>query len=220
MEKNIKIYSLIIAIIYLAVIVQNTYDGVSAAKSGFEMGWNESQNHITSQLFHFKVEPENGAFTYPQTIKNLLTGQNIQVEVGEYKIRMFESEDSETGLGFTIFRTFKFIFSFIMFGLIIYIPLLFFGIIKAVNKGEILTAKTIKKIRRIGWILLALFIYNTLVYSIGDAIAARQMIQLEGYRIVPDFSNFSSLFLCLVTLLLAEILKHTAKMKEEQELTI
>lgn len=220
MEKNIKIYSLIIAIIYLAVIIQNVYEVASVAKSGFEMGWNDSHNHITSELFHFKVEPENGAFSFPQTVKNLLSGQNIDAEVGEYKIRISEPENSETGIGMTIFRIFKMIFSFIILAIFIYIPILFFGIIKSVNKGEILADKTIKKIRRIGWLLLGLFVYNILVYSIGDALIAQQAIKLEGYRIIPDLSNFSSLFLCLITLLLAEILKHTAKMKEEQDLTI
>jgi hypothetical protein len=219
MGKNIKIYSLIIAIIYCAIIIQTIYEGALDFKSGFEAGMNDARNNVHSELFHIKVEPANGQFSFPEVIKNTLTGENINAEVGEYKLKISSTHKAHS-TGVLIFNIFKTICAFAMLAAFIYIPFLFFSIIKSVNKGGILQAKTIKKISRIGWILLGVFIYTILVYNIGDAIVAKQIISLEGYKIVPNFSNFSSLFLSIIVLFLGEILKHTAKLKEEQELTI
>ena len=219
MGKNIKIYSLIIAIIYCAIIIQTIYEGVLDFKSGFEIGMNDARNNLHSELFHVKVEPANGQFTFPDMVKNTLTGENINAEVGEYKLRISTPHGAQPA-GVLIFNIFKTICAFAMLAAFIYIPFLFFSIIKSVNKGGILEAKTIRKISRIGWILLGVFIYTMLVYNIGDVIVAKQIVGLEGYKIVPNFSNCSSLFLSIIVLFLGEILKHTARLKEEQELTI
>lgn len=219
MGKNIKIYSFIIAVIYCLVIVQYVYDAAGGAKAGFEMGMSDAQNYQHTEIFHFKVEPGNGQYTFPEMIMNTLTGENMKAEAGEYKIRITMPQDSMP-VGMFVYNILKIFIAFVLLGAMIYIPFLFFSIIKSVNKGGILETKTIRRISRIGWLLLTIFILNTLVYDIGDAIMAKQVIQMDTYKIIPNLSNFSSLFLSIIVLFLGEILKHTAKMKEEQDLTI
>lgn len=219
MEKNIKIISIIIAILYIGVVVADIYDGFQAAVAGFKMGWDDSKNKIHSELYNIKVQPNEGLLTFPETLTNSLTGESMEAEAGEYKIRAMIPKEMLNG-GYFIFSTIKVISSFIMLAAFIYIPILFFKIMRSVARNEILKEKTIKKVSRMGWILLGVFLFNFMIYNIGDVIVARQTIQIEGYSIVPNLSNFTSLFLSLVVLLLAGILKHTARMKEEQDLTI
>lgn len=219
MEKNIKIISIIIAILYFGVVINDIYNGLQAAVAGFEMGWDDSENETYSELYHIKVQPSNGLLTFPETLTNALTGEVMDAEAGEYRIRAAMPEKMQTGIYFA-FNLLKMISSFILLAVFIYIPILFFKIIRAVTRNEILKEKTIKKVSRMGWLLLGVYVYGFLVYNIGDVILARQIIQIEGYSIVPNLSNFTSLFLSLVILLLAGILKHTARIKEEQDLTI
>lgn len=219
MGKNIKIYSLIIAMIYCLVIIQYVYEAAAGAKTGFEMGMNDARNYQHTDLFHFKVEPNNGQLTFPEMIVNTLTGEKMIAEAGEYKVKI-AIPFGDRPVSLVVFDIIKTASAFFMLAILIYIPFLFFSIIKLVNKGGILEPKTIKKISRIGWLLLIIFIFNTLIYDIFDPIMASKVIQIEGYKIIPNLSNLSSLFLSIIVLFLGEILKHTAKLKEEQDLTI
>lgn len=114
----------------------------------------------------------------------------------------------------------KIFFTVIFLFVIIYIPILFFLIIKPILKGNILSTEVARRITRMGWILISLFAFMFLLFDLGDYIATKQMINLPGYEISLNPTDWTLLILGLVTLMLGEILKYSLKMKEEQDLTI
>lgn len=114
----------------------------------------------------------------------------------------------------------KIFFTVIFLFVIIYIPILFFLIIKPILKGHILSTEVARRTTRMDWILISLFAFMFLLFDLGDYIATKQMINLPGYEITLNPTDWTLLILGLVTLMLGEILKYTLKMKEEQDLII
>ena len=96
---------------------------------------------------------------------------------------------------------------------------MFFRVIRAASKGNLIDLKVIKRIRKIGIILILFYIADILANTI-DTLKAEYLVHFENYNFFIDFSGFGTLILGIVTLLLAEILHMTLKMKEEQDLTI
>ena len=220
MEKRIKLYSIILAIVYFGIIIYGVYQGASSFKAGFELGQKSAvKNAKDMDIFHFTVRPSTGGYTYPDSTKNLLTGNTVHIEAREY-VAMVTDPTSSTPAYYKIIDIVKGILALILLATLVYLPILFFSIIKSVNKGHILTYTTIKKVSRIGWILVGIYLYNLLFYQIWETIKTGNIIKLENYDVTFDFSDYTSLILGIVTLLLAEILRMTLKMKEEQDLTI
>jgi len=218
MNNKIKILCIILSVIYIVFIVKSLAPGVEIFRAIVEIGEDSARKNTDYSIFHFNVMPKNHSYTFPSTVTNTISGTEMEAEVLAYKVKM-QDPSKYTTTGNILMFTLKFISSIAFLFLIIYLPILFFKITIGATKGNIIESKVIKNISRMGWLLSSMFVLETLVIWL-DLITAKQLIELEHYRMVMDFSGYYLLILGLVTLLLAEVLKVSLNMKEEQELTI
>lgn len=219
MNKKIKTYCLILAIVYSIVVIFSIFESVTDFQEGYKQGRNEETKSLWyAKTLHLHVVPIGGMYTYPEKIKNTLTGQELQAETKIYKI-LPQNSDRTIPLYLKIFRGSIMALALAFMAALVYLPILFFGVIKSATKGKMLEYKTIRKIQRIGYILIMYYIFDFLAYA-SDFLVAKYLVALENYRAIVNFTDPGILFLGIVTLLFAEILKVSRQLKEEQDLTI
>ena len=90
---------------------------------------------------------------------------------------------------------------------------------KSISKNEFYSIKNIKRIKKLSYILLAIFAL-TLLTNYFRVIITNAYLQMKDYTACISDFNYSLLFMGLVILVLSEILRYTTSIKEEQELTI
>lgn len=219
MNNKIKTYCIILSILYSVVVICSLSDTIESFKAGYKIGRESSPNTPWYMLtLHLRVLPIEGLHTYPERITNSVTGQEVRAEANNFKIRI-ENSNIDIPVYIKVFRGFIIVLSVVFLAGIVYLPFLFFSVIKSATKGKILEPKVIHKIQRIGYILIIYYIIDSLAYF-SDYLVAQYVMTFEKYRAVIDLSDFGLLFLGLVTLLMTEILKVSRQLKEEQDLTI
>jgi len=221
MEKKIKLYSIILALVYFSLVIYSFYQGLESFQAGFNMGRESAMDISKSSLeiHHFKVKPVDGAYTYPELITNTKTGEQIKAETREYAVLMNAPFSSHSTLSFII-KILQLLFSFVFIFIFFCIPVLFFKTIRSIIKGNILNKGNIRRISALSWLLIGYYLLNLLLYNMGETYITKQLLQLDNYEVVSDYSDMTALILGIVTLLFAEILKLSLRMKEEQDLTI
>lgn len=219
MNRKIKIYSIVLAVVYVTMITYHVFKGFDDFKAGFEMGMSETKSGKNVEIYHFKVEPVSGRYTFPSEVMNLLTNKPVSIEASEYKVKLFAT-DYIMPEWVSVLNAVRIIFTFLVLVVLFYIPVLFFSIIRSVTKDKIIDGRVIGKIKRIGWLLVGFFIYDFVFFKLLEPITVRHIMQFKDYNIVSDFSDLTVLILGLVTLLMGEILNISLKLKEDQDLTI
>ena len=102
----------------------------------------------------------------------------------------------------------------------IFAVLYFIRFIAKVNKGEIFSRRSIRRLRRIG-ILFTLGFLVSLFPTIYTYITVKEAFAIENYRILLfDMFNLLPLLLGLIAFMVAQIFALALRMQEEQELTI
>lgn len=103
---------------------------------------------------------------------------------------------------------------------IIWALVLFVRIIVAINRSEIFSWLNVRRLRRLG-LLLILEFGCTCLSAYLTLCSLREVFALEHYELdLPDTVNITTLMLGLVSLIVAEVFAIGLKMKEEQDLTI
>jgi hypothetical protein len=160
----------------------------------------------------FDILPLEKSGSYPTiSIENTKTGELIDVEVHQLSVSV------QTGLLPIIG---KLLAGTLMIFITTYIPVQTFKIVRSISKNVIFDMKNIKRIRNIGYSLIILF-FVILLFQYLFSIAMNDMIAFKGYKISGiEIKHTSYLLFGLASLLFAEILKISLKMKEEQDFTI
>lgn len=213
MNKKIRVYCLILAIIYVFVVMYTAFMEISSFKAGFKEGITD----VPREILHVNMIPKSGGYSFPDKFTDITGKQDIRMEVRSAKVMVLNPSKLPTAifLGYYVV-----LFSaFVLLGCTVWLPFLFFKIIRAASKGNFLDIKVISRIRKIGIILIFFYFMDVMACMI-DTLKAQYLMDLENYKFFIDFSGFGTLILGIVTLLLAEILSVTLKMKEEQDLTI
>ncbi len=213
MNKKIRTYCLILSFIYVFVVVYTIFTEVSSFNAGFRDGI----KGIPREILHVNLIPKQGVYSFPDKANEVSGKIDVRMEMKSAKLLVLNPVKFPLGIraGYILIV----ISAFIMLGCSVWLPFLFFKVIRAASKGNILELKVIKRIKKIGVILILFYIADVLAYMI-DALKAEFLMDLNNYNFFIDFSGFGTLILGIVTLLLAEILQVTFKMKEDQDLTI
>ncbi len=107
----------------------------------------------------------------------------------------------------------------ISFSLLIAVPVYFYTIMGAFYKDDIFNLRNVKRLNISGSLLVAIFVLQ-LVMDITDYHYKKSLIEITNYSLSVHLSGAEWLFMGLSTLLIAQILKRSVELKEEQELTI
>lgn len=222
MNAKLKIYCIILAVTYFGIIIYSMFDGYKDFTLGFKQGIDSkiSDSTNTTIFTYIDVKPTNGYYSFPDEGKNLLTDKPIKTEISSINIH-YQDITPEVPMYLYILRDIiLFAIFFLILG-ILYIPFAFFSIIKSVTKGRVMEYQVVRKANAIGWILVTYSVAET-AFTYIESLIAKAQIKIEDYEIVYNFgfSHYALFILGMVTLILAEILRESLKIKEEQELTI
>ena len=227
MDRRLKIMTIAISAIYLIIIGGYIHREMADMVYGFKMGFKAGLESIetgkiptlsTAGTFFLLLKPENGLRTFPSTFRNQLDRKPMKAEIERMVVELNEvSERLPKGtLAADICSVFL---SFFALFLMAAIPVQAFRILRSITKDKMFDPSNIRKLRFIGYALLAFFIANFGINFFHYKIAA-SVVELDGYKLQMNWENTSLILLGFVVLMFAEVLKVSVQMKEEQDLTV
>ncbi|MDR3287244.1 MAG: DUF2975 domain-containing protein [Prevotellaceae bacterium] len=219
MNKKLKIYSFVLAVVYVIFFIHSVFEVGRYAVAGFEIGYNKGQkNDFDFQICGGFMTPVNGSVTFPTTVLNEKTGKDAYLEFRQVFVYM-DNTPEQIPAYVTIVGIIARILTFILLGLFIYLPFVVYKIMKSITKNEFYSILNIKRIRKVAFILLTIFVI-ILYNDFSMALLTNAYLQIKDYTAYVGAFNYPLLFIGLVVLVLSEILKYTTVIKEEQDLTI
>ena len=227
MDQRLKLISIAVGIVYLLIIGNALYQEAADFVYGFKRGYAEGQSSVhTGEMpslssvgtYYLNVKPLNGLRTFPNSFINKLDNNPVKAEIEKVVV---EVEDVKTKLssGMLIADIFSILLSFFGLFVMVLIPILTFRIVRSITKDRIFDPGNIRKMRIIGYALLAFYVVDFIINFVHNK-AAVSVFSLEGYSVQVDWGNTTLVLLGFVVLLFAEVLKVSLRMKEEQDLTV
>jgi hypothetical protein len=216
MNRRLKVISIILGFVYLFVIGDFLYSEfrpiiITAVHKNSAKVEKEHKLYLV-----YAVKPKDKLFSMPSRIQNIKTGQTVQAEFSIIKAVIV---NPQLPSWHWMFNAVSFLGIFLIAALI-YFPIQIYKIAHSIVKNDVFQMKNVKRLRRIGYALLFIFGYIS-VYGYMTIALTRGLIQMEGYNIVFKMTDtYSFLIFGIATLLFAEILQISHKMKEENDLTI
>jgi len=227
MDRRFKILTIALSVIYMVMIGGYAQHMAAAFVDGFKKGFKaglESAETGTvptrsaSGTFFLTLKPIDGFHTFPTTSRNQKDRQPMKVEIERMSVELSKvSELLPRGTITTDICT-TFLTFFILF-VMVFIPVQTFHILRSITRDKIFDLSNIRRLRFIGYALLAYYIAGFVVNILQYRIATN-VVEVDGYKLQVDWGNTSLVFLGFVVLMFAEILKVSVTMKEEQDLTV
>ncbi len=233
MKTRLKVLCWLFAITYSLVIIHTVVsEFIPGFSAGFKEGWEdaearhknkeinkESRNFDFLGRLHVKLRPIEGLDAYPDRVINEKTGKEVPAESREMLLRVRDIPQ----LPWYLFagNILYMIFSFATLFILIYVPILSFKTIKSIAKDDIFDKNNIRRIRRIGYSLIVVFLFS-LFYAIVSKATTEYLLSLKNYKVIFPLGGEDIFILTLgiVILIFAEILKMATRIKEEQDLTV
>lgn len=226
-RQNFKltVLSILAIVAYMFMIGYSLGKEIDDFFIGYDMGKTRAEidegvrgNEPMKDVYYLRLKPSRGHLSFPDSIKNLSNNSYVPYRSHYVKARVAFDKASLKKIG--VYRAIEIALSVISFILMIYIPILFFKFVFSLMDGVIFDHKNIKRLRRLGYVLLTFYAS----YFAADWCAAKinkLLFQFENYSIsMSGEANFIWVLLGIVVLLCAEILSRGYKLQEEQELTI
>jgi hypothetical protein len=227
MDRRLKIISLTFGVVYViiagGVIYNSMADFWLGFQSGFEQGLNSKETKTVSPIstsgpFFLSLKPVNGLRSFPDTMLNQIDGKLMRAELESLVVELTNVKELMPQ-GTVATDIIMFLMAFSILFIILFVPIQTFRVVYSITKDKIFNTDNIRKLRNIGYALLAFFgadfLLNYLHYRI-----ALQIIDIEGYVLRINWDNATLVLLGLVVLMFAEVLKVSVRMKEEQDLTV
>ena len=117
------------------------------------------------------------------------------------------------------YRATIFIIVFLLLFLFIAVPIYFYKIIGAFYKDRIFNHTNVRRLKILGSLLLIIYGLQ-LIFDITIYCYERSLIDIAHYTLSIYLSGAEWLFMGLIALLIANILKRSVELKEESDLTI
>ena len=218
MSKKLKFYGLCLTVVYVIFFGHNVYEFAKYGVGGYNFGNKEVEKLGNYHVLVSSVVPVGGSVTFPTTVINEKTGEEVCVEIRELMAFIFDSPDTMPTYVKLMDLSIH-VFAFGVFLLFLIIPFLVYRVMKSISKNEFYSLKNIRRIKKLSYILLAIYAV-TLLESYLRVLIANAYLQIKDYTACLSDFNYALLFMGLVVLIMSEILRYTTSIKEEQELTI
>lgn len=216
MKNQIKIYAIILGLVYAVMILTILINEFESKKAVFIKGYDQVRSGNLMQISEVTLLPKEGKFLLNETLKAGNTLMNYEPEIVYIELDADHSvfTNNKTVLSITFF----FLGLFYIF-MIPYISILFYQIIRRVMVKEVLDQLVVKRTIRMGWALVIYFV-ATLFIKVSNYLMVRQSVNLDDYNIMFPQLEYTVLLLGCLVLFLGQVLKISLKLKEEQDLTI
>ena len=233
MKTRLKVLCWLFVAAYAAVIVHFVVTNIASELSDFNEGFKagmesanprngDAKKSSMSSLFfesaYLKLTPKIQG-SYPDKLINEKTGEVMAAEIE--RVHLSVRDLPKVPWYLTVGNVLAVLLAFLMMGIVIYIPILSFKVIKSIVKNDIFDEKNIRRIRRVGYSLIVVFLIGV-YYAIVLKATALQIVSLKDYKIISslDSDDIFIITLGIVVLIFAEVLKIATQMKEEQDLTV
>ena len=227
MDRRLKIITIALSIVYVASIGREIYRDINDFMYGVRQGFNEAINSFetgktptlsATGTFFLSLKPENGLRTFPTMMLNQLDRKPMKAEIGTMVVELTDVKD-RLPKGTIAADTCSVFLSFFTLFVMALIPVQSFRVVRSITKDKIFDPANIRKLRSIGYALLAFYVATFVVNFLHFRIAAH-VLHVNGYSLQMDWGNITIVLLGFVVLMFAEVLKVSVQLKEEQDLTV
>ena len=217
--KRIKTLCVILLVVFFGSLYQGAIlPFIEGLKFGFTTATYEKNHKLSTEDFVLLdvVAKDNNYFEQSET--NLLTGEKVMIRPTNmtFLVQSLPEKPAWWGVSSVISN----IFLVVMLVLGIWIPFLVVKVVRSLQHSAVFDRQNLVVIRRIGVILVAMGILETVLQAI-NIFSAQAMIDLMHYKLsYAKVVDFNPLIMGIVVLIMNEVLRIGTEMKEEQDLTI
>lgn len=219
-KQSIKSLSILVGILYGLFVISTLRNEFKDFKMGFLLGYHSAKDNdpnLDGNVYFLKVEPKKGVLDFSQSIQNLKMDTNLAARYSNIEVLVPNSFKLSQKL--KIYDAIKGLLSIILVICFLWVPFIFYRIIKLYSSELIFNDENIKRLRMlgrlIGVIYLVMFICDELSNSINSS-----LFDFANYKIVESNTSYLGILLAFIILILAETIARGIEMKKEQELTI
>jgi len=217
--KRLKTLCIILLIVFFGSIYQGAVlPFVEGVKYGLTIAKYQLDHNKKTDDFTLMdvVAKDNNYLDESET--NIKTGEKVLIRPSNMTIIVRTLPDKPAWT--LILQIIYFVFTVITLALGIWVPFLVVKIVRSLQHSEVFDRQNLKRIQRIGFILLIMGVVSSCLQVI-NIITAQSVINLAHYNFTYSKAiDFNPLIIGIIVLIMNEILRIGTEMKEEQDLTI
>lgn len=217
--KRIKFLCFVLLIVFFGSIYQGAllpfYEGVKygMAVARFQI----ESNSQTDDFVLMEVSPKMNNYL-EKTEKNIKTGEPVYVRPNTVSIMTTKGQPESSYR--VVSQVFAVVVGLIVIVLSVWIPFLVVKIVRSLQRSEVFDRNNLKRINRIGFILLSVGVLESVLQWL-NVFTANSVVELEHYHLTYNkIVDFYPIIMGIVVLIMNEILRIGTDMKDEQDLTI
>ena len=217
--KRIKTLCIVLLIIFFGSLYQGAVmPFIEGVKYGMTIAKYEKDNQKKTDDF-LMMDVVAKQSDYMETSEmNLKTGEAVLIRPTNVSVLVHSLP--EKPMWWIVLQGVYAVFTLIVLALGVWIPFLVVKILRSLQHSEVFDRTNLKRINRIGIIILAMGIIGSIIQAI-NVYSAQYMVNLSNY----DFSytkviDFNAIIMGVVILIMNEVLRIAIEIKEEQDLTI
>ena len=217
--KRIKLLCIILLIIFFGSLFQAVIlpfvDGVEYGL--FKAKYDSDSNIETESFLLMDVVPKE--FDYMETTEtNLKTSEDVLIRPSN--ISIIVKSLPEKPVWWIVLQTIYVLVTIMVIVLGIWIPFLVVKILKSLQQSEVFDRRNLKRINKIGIIILFSGVAVSFLQFI-NVFSAQYMVDLSNYSFsYAKLIDFNAIIMALIILIMNEVMKSAIEIKEEQDLTI
>ena len=209
MKRRLNILCVIVLLVLGYSVLETTYYVGLGIKTGIEKGFDSKIDVQVVQL----VPKDLGGDILIDSVYNEKTGEYVPAAYGQ----MIVSVNTQPSVLSRIVSLLILILNYVA---IVWAVVLFIRLIVSINKSDIFNWKNVRRLRRLGVLLIIGFVCTFLLAFLSFH-NVEKVFSVTGYSLsMADMVHITSLVLGISALIVAEVFAIGLKMKEEQELTI
>lgn len=221
-KRSIALLSVLAGIAYIYLISIDFINHWDSHMNSFAEGYRSSaegrEGRIPDESFSLLLNSENIEYYYSDSLLNLKNNRYMPAKFQIVDVK-YHFEDNKELRQVLKYRATIFIIVFLLLLLFIAVPIYFYKIIGAFYKDHIFNHTNVRRLKIVGSLLLIIYGLQ-LIFDITLYGYQRSLIDITHYTLSIYLSGAEWLFMGLIALLIANILKRSVEMKEESDLTI
>jgi len=217
--KRIKILCIILLIVFFGSLYQGAVmPFIEGVKYGMTIAKYEQDSQKKTDDFLMMDVVSKQSDYMEMSEKNLKTGETVLIRPTNVSVLVHSLP--EKPMWWIVLQGVYAVFTLIVLALGVWIPFLVVKILRSLQHSEVFDRTNLKRINRIGIIILAMGIIGSIIQFI-NIYSAQYMVNLSNY----DFSyakviDFNAIIMGVIILIMNEVLRIAIEIKEEQDLTI
>ena len=173
---------------------------------------------MDEESFSLHLRAKDLQHYYSDSLMNLKNQQFMPAKYQHVEV-LYQFSDYRAYRSQIKYRLIIFGVTFLFLIALIAVPVYFYKIMGAFYKNNIFTHDNVRRMKMLGLLLLVIYLLDFLL-DVTDYYYKNSLIETANYSISVHISGVEWLFMGLITLLIAMILKRSVEIKEEQDLTI